>query len=171
MPKSYSLPPGCILRPARVTDRVAIRILLLGLSKLAFPNYYLYQLSLLPFTLILIIVVIFFLTFYLIKMIDIPDDEFGLTWLLVNLVIFPTVLSYFAPSLSFQHHYSECRVVEYRGSLVALAVICDYSELIALKYIFVAPNYRKQGIGAYIIQNLMQESTKPIYCQPACGKA
>lgn len=174
MPKSYFLLPECILRPARVTDRVAIRMLLLRLSRLALPNYSLYQLSMLAVTIILVIIVILFLTFYLVKIIGVPDDRFGLIWDLVIMGILPFVFLYIIPSLSFQHHYSECRVVEYRGRLVALAVICDYSEFIAFKYIFVAPNHRKQGIGTYIIQNLMQQSTKPIYCQHcqcACGKA
>ncbi|HCF28602.1 MAG TPA: hypothetical protein DEV81_15685, partial [Cyanobacteria bacterium UBA11049] len=69
-----------------------------------------------------------------------------------------------------QIDYLESRVVECSGRLVAYAKMFNCNDLKILQYLYVTPHYRKQGIGSYIIQNLIQEATKPIYLVAALGK-
>lgn len=40
-----------------------------------------------------------------------------------------------------------------------------------MKCLFVTRNYRRKGVGSYVVQNPIQRATKPIYVRSALGKA
>lgn len=166
MSKSYSLPPECILRPARPTDRVAIRMLAYRLSRWAIPASSHSQLICQEIAVILAIAIpTTLLTFLILEITGITDKltDFkificrSIFWLAM---ILPFFLEYL---VIFQSKCSECFVVACNGRLVAYAILFHQNKLTVLQYLFVAPSFRKQGIGSYLIQSLTQKTHKPLF--------
>lgn len=174
MAKSYSLPPGCILRPARATDRVALRMLMLGFYKWAIPAS---SYSRLPQDVVIILAIAITTIFIILFISEIIGFGTGLTGGEIFVLRGIFCLSVILPFLSiyiigvFQPSYSECWIVECKGRLVAYAILSHSSKLTELRCLFVTPNYQKKGIGSYIVKNLIQKINKPIYLIPALGKA
>ena len=166
MAKSYSLPPQCVLRPARPTDRLAIRMLAYRLSRWAIPASSHSQLIPQEIAVILAIAVpTTLLTFLILEVI-------GITNKLTDLEIFACrsifwlamILPFFIECLViFQSKCSDCFVVACNGRLVAYAILFHQHKLTVLQYLFVAPSFRKQGIGSYLIQSLTQKTHKPLF--------
>jgi GNAT superfamily N-acetyltransferase len=174
MAKSYSLPPRCILRPACATDRVALRMLMLGFDRWATPasSYS----RLIPQDVVIILAIATTTIFIILFISEIIGFGAGLTGAEIFFLRVIFCLSVILPFLPiyiigvFQPSYSECWVVECKGLLVAYAILSHSSKLTELRCLFVAPNYRKKGRGSYIIKSLMQKINKPIYLIPALGK-
>ena len=166
MAKSYSLPPECILRPARPTDRVAIRMLAYRLSKWAIPASSHSQLIPQEIAVILAIAVATtLLTFLILKITGITNNLTDLEIFVCRIffwlaMILPFLIEYL---VIFQSKSSECFVVACNGRLVAYAILFHQHKLTVLQYLFVAPSFRKQGIGSYLIQSLTQKTHKPLF--------
>lgn len=125
MTKSYSLPPECILRSARPTDRVAIRMLAYRLSRWAIPTSSHSQLIFQEIAVILAIAIpTTLLTILILEITGITDKLTGLEifvwrsifWLAM---ILPFLIEYLG---IFQRKCSECFVVACNGRLVAYAI-------------------------------------------------
>ncbi|MCC5642683.1 GNAT family N-acetyltransferase [Nostoc sp. CHAB 5824] len=54
-------------------------------------------------------------------------------------------------------------VVEHNGSLVAFGQLRNFEFAQELGSLFVLPAYRNQGLGTFIIQHLIAQSTQPLY--------
>ncbi len=105
------------------------------------------------------------LTFLILEVTGIPDKLTDLEifvyrsifWLAM---ILPFLIEYL---VIFQSKCSECFVVACNGRLVAYAILFHQNKLTVLQYLFVAPSFRKQGIGSYLIQSLTQKTHKPLF--------
>ncbi|MBD2452345.1 GNAT family N-acetyltransferase [Nostoc sp. FACHB-152] len=54
-------------------------------------------------------------------------------------------------------------VIEYHGRLVAFGQLRNFPLAQELGSLYVAPNFRNQGLGTFLIENLIIEATKPLY--------
>lgn len=166
MAKSYSLPPECILRPVRRTDRVAIRMLAYRLSRWAIPAYSHSQLTVQEIAVILVIAVsTIWLTFLILEITAISDKLTELEIFVCRSIFWlAMILPFFLEYLEiFQSKCSECFVVVCNRRLVAYAILFHQNKLTVLQYLFVAPSFRKQGIGSYLIQSFTQKTHKPLF--------
>lgn len=62
-----------------------------------------------------------------------------------------------------QLKWQQFLVVEYDGSLVAFGQLRNFKFAQELGSLFVVPAYRNQGLGTFIIQHLIAQSTQPVY--------
>ena len=105
------------------------------------------------------------LTFLILEITGITDKLTDLKIFIFRTVfwlamILPFLIEYL---VIFQSTCSECFVVACNGRLVAYAILFHQNKLTVLQYLFVAPSFRKQGIGSYLIQTLTQKTHKPLF--------
>ena len=169
-----SLPPGCVLRPARAEEKWLIQQLLLEFTKSEALKF---DLRVLAFNLVVLIVLTFFmLTIGQIIKTLVSNLLVG-TFLFILLAgIFMITLSFAASFILFFFsiftyafiNWSRFWVIECNGSLVACGEINCYSTHSMLYYLFVKPVWRSQHLGSYLVKRLVQEATQPLYlvCKP-----
>ncbi|MBF2029813.1 MAG: GNAT family N-acetyltransferase [Oscillatoriales cyanobacterium C42_A2020_001] len=160
MTVSFSLPPGCIIRPACPTDKTAIRELLAQFRQEVLP-----PVSQTEWTMRI-------LAGGLLSGIGI---HLGLTLglqRLWNLVLGPgTVIGLGVLAAAFLSWHSEWEnfwVIEHRNQLIACAKLRQHQRYSLLHDVYVVPGWRSQGLGSFLVSYLGEQATKPLYltCLP-----
>jgi amino-acid N-acetyltransferase len=169
-----SLPPGCVLRPARAEEKWLIQQLLLEFTKYEALKF---NLRVLSFNFVILIA----LTFFMLAIGKIIN--FFASNLLLGIILFIILALLFIVTLclaaslilllfsTFTYafvNWSRFWVIEWNGSLVACGEINCYSTHSMLYYLFVKPVWRSQHLGSYLVKRLVQEATQPLYlvCKP-----
>lgn len=169
----FSLSPTCLIRPAQVTDQWALQKFVLKLIRteaLAFDlrmlAYRLIRLVALGFAIGLELWLLGQTTTQLGKLLLIllllyscGATVFLLCTLLLYLLLIPTEPLF---------NWSLYHVVECNGIPVGCAALSCYSEFCVLYHLFVSPNWRRQSLGACLVQRLIQTTSQPVYlvCKP-----
>lgn len=160
MLETLPLPPSCVIRPARPTDRKPIRILLNQFRQeiLPPPSQWAWvqrwgAIAVLAGTAI-----------YL---------SLSLSWQeLLNLLLGPSILIGLATAIAYvltwNSEWNNFWVAESNNQIVACAKLRCLSQYSLLHDLYVVPEWRSQGLGSYLVTYLGQQATKPLYltCLP-----
>ncbi|MBD1899719.1 GNAT family N-acetyltransferase [Trichocoleus sp. DQ-A3] len=169
-----SLPPGCVLRPARAEEKWLIQQLLLEFTKSEALKF---DLRVLSFNFLILIALTFFML-AIIQIIKILASNFllGIILFLILALLFIVTLCLAASFILFFFsiftyafvNWSRFWVIECNGRLVACGEINGYSTHSMLYYLFVKPVWRSQHLGSHLVKRLVQEATHPLYlvCKP-----
>lgn len=154
------LPTGCALRPARPSDRRLIRHLLNQFRQEIIPPPTRVQILRQGVTLSLLVVV----SCYLIATIDWTDL---VTFLMAATIVIGFVIL-LVVVLSWNEDWINFWVVEHEGSPIACAKLRQHPHYSVLYDVFVMSKWRQQGVGSFLVSQLGQQATKPLYlaCMP-----
>lgn len=155
-----SLPPKCICRPAGPADQPDIRQMLVHLEReiqtaSPLPQWLLWGLILGIVVLVGIYVVL-------------PGTK-AIVQPLISLIVICVLLLLIAAFISIQNEWKHYWVIEREGYLIACAKLQHHSTYSILFDLYVLPDWRKQGIGSYLVSQLGQQVNHPLYlaCVPA----
>ncbi|MBE9182728.1 GNAT family N-acetyltransferase [Oculatella sp. LEGE 06141] len=150
------VPPGCRLRPAHSTDRWMIQTLLQTFDQEvpSPPNPYAHiiRYAVLGGLVAIAVHIVKTASIQVLLLLALYAAGMVLLWLIVLFSI-----------AWFSNDWSKYWVVECNGHLVACAKLCRYKTHSAIYNVFVADRWRKQGIGSCLMQQLIQEATRPLY--------
>ncbi|MBD2255363.1 GNAT family N-acetyltransferase [Nostoc parmelioides] len=62
-----------------------------------------------------------------------------------------------------QMNWQQFLVIEYHGSLVAFGQLRNYYLAQEIGGLYVSPNFRNQGLGTFLIKNLVIQGNQPLY--------
>jgi N-acetylglutamate synthase-like GNAT family acetyltransferase len=169
-----SLPPGCIIRPAREREKWLIQKLLLQFTTseaLAF-DLRIILLNLLILLLLGLFFVINIKLWILLKYFILIKFILGATivFLFISLVVLTFGIILFLLSI-FTYalvNWSRFWVIECNGTLVACGELHSSTTHSMLYYLFVTPVWRSQQLGSCLVKRLVQEAVQPLYlvCKP-----
>ncbi|WP_432812280.1 GNAT family N-acetyltransferase [Pantanalinema sp. GBBB05] len=154
------LPTGCKLRPARPSDRRFIRHLLHQFRQEIIPPPTRMQILRQGATLSLLAAI----SCYLIATIDWTD--------LVNFLMAAAIATGFmillVVVLSWNESWLNFWVIEHQGSPIACAKLRQQPHYSVLYDVYVMSQWRQQGVGSFLVSQLAQQATKPLYlaCMP-----
>jgi N-acetylglutamate synthase-like GNAT family acetyltransferase len=160
MTKSFSLPTGCLLRPACAADKPGIRKLLQQFRQEVVP----------PVTLgdwILRAAIVGcggLLTGYL-------AIALGLSSLLNLLAGFAAVVGIGALLtliITWNEDWENFWIIEQGSTILACAKLRRQNRYSLLHDLYVLPEWRSQGLGSYLVHQVSTQATKPLYltCLP-----
>ncbi|MGI0487756.1 GNAT family N-acetyltransferase [Pantanalinema rosaneae CENA516] len=155
---------GCELRPARPSDRRLIRHLLNQFRQEIIPPPTRWQMMQQGMILGLLVAV----TGYLMTTIDWTE--------LVSFLMAATIVVGFVILLvlvlSWNEGWSNFWVIEHDGSPIACAKLRQQPHYSVLYDVYVLAKWRKQGVGSFLVSQLGQRATKPLYlaCMPPLVK-
>lgn len=86
-----------------------------------------------------------------------PSDIWQIGFLIFQARLDPTQLN-----------WQKFRVIEYCGSLVAFGQLRNFRQAQELGSLYVAPEFRNQGLGTFLIKHLVAEANQPLYLK--CSK-
>ncbi|MBD2303498.1 GNAT family N-acetyltransferase [Nostoc sp. FACHB-87] len=78
----------------------------------------------------------------------------------IGLIIFLIFKARLDPT---QMRWQQFLVIEYHGRLIAFGQIRNYYIAQELGSLYVAPNFRNQGLGSFLVENLVNEAIQPLY--------
>lgn len=153
------LPTGCCLRPARTTDKAALRHLLTQLEReLTTPerSWVLRGTVLTGVGLLIAWATI------------VPGGRTVLQPFLLPTMGVLIAASLLLPLL-LQREWAHYWVIEADGVLVACAKLQRHGSYSVLFDVYVLPEWRQRGVGSHLVRHLGQQATKPLYlaCLPA----
>ncbi|EKQ67167.1 acetyltransferase, N-acetylglutamate synthase [Leptolyngbyaceae cyanobacterium JSC-12] len=160
MTASFSLPSGCIIRPAQATDRTTIRNLLTQFRQEILP-----PVSQAEWTMRIVAV----------GLLGGVGIHLGLTlglqslWNLLwgpGVVVGLGILT--AAFVNWQGEWENFWVIEYHNQLVACAKLRQHQRYSLLHDVYVLPEWRSQGLGSFLVAHLGEQANKPLYltCLP-----
>jgi GNAT superfamily N-acetyltransferase len=156
----FSLPPGCTVRPARSSDRLALQNLLHQFRQEVLP----------PTTQtewivrILIAGLVGGLGIHLTLTMGMQR--------VIHLLMGPSVVVglsvLVATWFSWNEYWKNFWVIEHNYQLVACAKLRCYDTYSLLHDVYVVPEWRSQGIGSHLVAHLGKQANKPLYltCLP-----
>jgi len=160
MTVSFSLPPGCTIRPARSTDRVELYTLLQQFRQEVIPPT-----TRTEWTFRVVAGGVFSgLGIHLALTLGFQR--------LINLLIGPGIvvgLGILAATwFTWNDNWQNFWVIEHDGQLVACAKLRCYDTYSLLHDVYVVPEQRTQGIGSHLVAHLGAQAVKPLYltCLP-----
>ncbi|BBD62925.1 GCN5-related N-acetyltransferase (plasmid) [Nostoc sp. HK-01] len=62
-----------------------------------------------------------------------------------------------------QMRWQQFLVIEYHGRLIAFGQLRNYYLVQELGSLYVSPNFRNQGLGSFLVENLVNEAIQPLY--------
>jgi N-acetylglutamate synthase-like GNAT family acetyltransferase len=160
MIEPLSLPPGCLVRRAQLSDRGMIRHLLEAFRREVLPQISRVERLLKGFALLLLLALVIALF---------ANLEFQAVF---NLLMAPAIaltlgliIAYWLTNNDDWLHFW---VVEQDGVLIACAKLRNHSRYSLLHDLYVLPEWRAQGVGSYLVTHLAGHATKPLYltCLP-----
>ncbi|MBD2564276.1 MULTISPECIES: GNAT family N-acetyltransferase [Nostoc] len=170
MTRASSFPADYTIRQLQKNDKAIYQIYLLKLNS-SFTAYLYHYLLLLGFV---IVVFEFFDGRELLEKVPIFQgislyQSFWIAVLLSHLLIFIVSLRgnflHITNNLARQDG-SIVLVIEHNNRLVGYAIQSKKASYSWLDELYVKPNYRRLGLGSYLVQNLARRGVKPIYVFP-----
>lgn len=169
-----SLPPGCIIRPAREREKWFIQKLLLQFTT---SEALVFDLRIIIFNFLIWLLLGFFFIiniklwtllkyFIVIKFfLEATIIFLFISLFLLTFGIILFLLSIFTYGLV---NWSRFWVIECNGSLVACGELHCATTHSMLYYLFVTPVWRSQKLGSCLVKRLVQEAVQPLYlvCKP-----
>ncbi|WP_424096170.1 GNAT family N-acetyltransferase [Moorena producens] len=80
------------------------------------------------------------------------------TWAILKLIL----IAKLEPT---QLRWTQFRVIEFEGRVVACGQLRNFPDAQELGSLVVAPKWRNQGLGSYLMENLIKEATQPLYLE------
>ncbi|BAY13279.1 GNAT family N-acetyltransferase [Calothrix sp. NIES-2098] len=164
MSRSSSLPSDYTIRQARNIDIPAIYgITLLRLNDLKILIYFFLFITIGIFLILSGICVV------------IGNCSISLKDFLISLAFMPLIVSgsiliisslELLASMFFRQDGSILLLIEHNDRLVACAIHSHKGSYSLLNSLYVKPNYRRLGLGSFLVQNLASRVVKPIYVFP-----
>lgn len=161
MPEFSSLPTGCTLRSAKVTDKPSIQRMLTNLEReLAPPDP---RLQLIWRTAILTL-----MGLVLVYVLLVPGIKDLLKWLLGPTMLLG-VVCVIALYMAWEREWCHYWVLEYHDQVIGCAKLQCQGAYSVLYDVYITPDWRGQGLGSYLVQFLGQQARRPLYlaCLPA----
>lgn len=161
MPELSPLPNGCTIRPAQATDMPRIQQMLKNLAReITPPAVIAWQwlwVGILGCGLLVAIGYVF----------GTPTLRTLLNLLVIcalGVTLMMTIAAVWLQTTEWIHYW----VVEYNGYLLACAKLQHQGSHSLLFDLYVAPDWRGKGVGSYLVNQLSQRATKPLYlaCLP-----
>lgn len=160
MPELAPLPAGCLLRPAKITDKPMIHQMLKNLERELAPVHpsipWIAWGSLMGFAV------------FLVALGTIAPETRTLLQFLIGTLLVICLIAIAATLVLLQQEWTRYWVIEYNGYLVACAKLQRHHNYSVLFDLYVAPDWRGRGVGSYFVAYLGQQATKPLYlaCLP-----
>lgn len=160
MTVSFSLPPGCTIRPARPTDRVALQTLLHQFRQEILPpvTQMEWAIRVLSGGILGGVGIHLTLTMGLQRIINLLIGP----GLVVGLGVLVAVW------VGWNEYWKNFWVIEHGQHLVACAKLRRYDTYSLLHDVYVVPEWRSQGVGSHLVTHLGTQAIKPLYltCLP-----
>jgi amino-acid N-acetyltransferase len=64
-----------------------------------------------------------------------------------------------------QLRWQQFWLIECSGQIVACGQLRDFTDAQELGSLVVVPSWRRQGLGTYLVQHLIQQASKPLYLE------